>query len=190
MTRIALIRHGITAWNKAGRAQGSSDIPLDAEGFQQAGKIGERLGKGDWDMIFASDLTRARQTAETIQRQLEAVPLKLDVRLQEVSVGQAEGTTWDERIAKWGKNWRELDLDRETHENVLERGFSFLDDVTQKHEGENIIVVSHGSIIRRILGELFMDIEMETTLGNCSLTIMRKAHDTWEMDVHNDTKHL
>lgn len=190
MTRIAFIRHGVTQWNKAGRAQGSSDIPLDTEGWLQAEKIAKRLANDDWDIIFSSDLSRARQTAEAIQSELETVPLKLDARLREVSVGKAEGTTLDERIAKWGENWRALDLGGETHEYVLKRGWSFLEEITENDADDNMIVVSHGSFIKRMLNKLLPHVDMEFSIENCSLTVVRKANANWELELHNCTKHL
>ncbi|WP_337019427.1 histidine phosphatase family protein, partial [Oceanobacillus massiliensis] len=66
MTEIGLIRHGSTAWNKERRAQGSSDIPLDEEGLMQAKLVAERLSAEKWDVMYSSDLSRARQTAEAI----------------------------------------------------------------------------------------------------------------------------
>lgn len=70
MTRIGLIRHGSTAWNKEGRIQGHTDNPLDEEGLQQAEAIAERLSGEHWDYIYSSDLLRARQTAEVIAAKL------------------------------------------------------------------------------------------------------------------------
>ncbi|HLQ70586.1 MAG TPA: histidine phosphatase family protein, partial [Bacillota bacterium] len=110
MTRIAFIRHGVTAWNKAKRAQGSSNIPLDTDGHFQAEKLAERLRNENlsWDIIFTSDLIRAKQTAEAIQNKFSPIQFQTDSRIREVSGGQIEGTTLEERITKWGNNWREL----------------------------------------------------------------------------------
>lgn len=190
MIRIAFIRHGITAWNKEGRAQGSSDIPLDADGHLQAEKLAERLGNEKWDIIFSSDLRRAEQTAEAIQTALNPIHLQTDARIREVSGGQIEGTTLEERIAKWGNNWREQNLGMESNEHILRRGFSFLEDLTEKYADKNIIVVSHGSFIKRIIKKLLPDSDMDISLGNCSLTILRNDKDTWELELHNCLKHL
>lgn len=66
MTTVGLIRHGITEWNLLGKAQGISDIPLNETGREQADKLGERLaGEEPWDLIIASDLCRATETAES-----------------------------------------------------------------------------------------------------------------------------
>jgi probable phosphoglycerate mutase len=71
MTKIGIIRHGTTAWNKEGRAQGNSDIPLDNEGLYQALALGKRLSNENWDFIYSSNLLRAKQTAEIVESILE-----------------------------------------------------------------------------------------------------------------------
>ena len=67
MTTIGFIRHGVTAWNKEGRAQGTTDVPLDDEGILMARKtVAKRLEKEHWDVIYTSPLIRAKHTAEII----------------------------------------------------------------------------------------------------------------------------
>lgn len=66
MTKIALIRHGSTAWNKEKRSQGQTDNPLDQEGREQALLLAVRLSEETWDAIYASDLERASETARII----------------------------------------------------------------------------------------------------------------------------
>ena len=66
MTTIGFVRHGVTAWNKEGRAQGSSDIPLDEEGIEMAEHVANRLATESWDVIYTSHLLRAKKTAEII----------------------------------------------------------------------------------------------------------------------------
>lgn len=57
--KLGLIRHGSTAWNREGRAQGSSNIPLDKEGVDGARLLADRLCQDNWDVIYTSDLMRA-----------------------------------------------------------------------------------------------------------------------------------
>ena len=65
-TELVLIRHGVTSWNRERRFQGQIDIALDAEGLAQAALTGRRLAGWPLDAVYASDLSRARQTAEPI----------------------------------------------------------------------------------------------------------------------------
>src|SRR3954464_11566127 len=125
MTRIALIRHGSTAWNKEGRMQGSTDIPLDEDGRIQAQKLGLRLSNEHWDIVYTSQLSRAQQTGEIIAASLGISNVFIDDRLREVSGGLTEGTNEAERLVKWGAGWRQLELGMETELAVQDRGLSF-----------------------------------------------------------------
>lgn len=118
MTTIGLIRHGSTAWNKEGRAQGHTDNPLDAEGVQQAVLLAERLSTEQWDYLYSSDLLRARQTAEVIATRLGMEIAGLVPGIREMNAGQIEGTTEQDRVERWGSEWKKLDLGLESRRLV------------------------------------------------------------------------
>ena len=188
MNRIGIVRHGRTAWNLERRAQGSSDIPLDGEGFAGAQKIAERLKEEDWHIVYSSDLIRAKQTAEAITAE-SGLGLELDPRLREMSGGRIEGTTEEERIAKWGPDWRDLDMGMETRESATARGLEFIEEAAQSHDGENVLIVSHGSFIRHLLRALLPELP-EGRLENTSLTVLTKTAAGWECELYNCTRHL
>lgn len=190
MTKIAIIRHGTTAWNKEGRAQGSSDIPLDADGLAEAEKLANRLSKDNWDIMISSTLQRAKQTAATIQQKIGNIEWVLDDRIREAGGGKIEGTTEEERIAKWGENWRELDLEAETIEQVVLRGTSALQDILDTHKGKNILFVSHGAFIRHILKNIFPEMPLEPGLKNTSVTIVTHKESAWGCEIYNCVTHL
>ncbi|WP_409302368.1 histidine phosphatase family protein [Peribacillus sp. SCS-155] len=189
MTLLGIIRHGSTAWNKEGRAQGSSDIPLDREGLFQAEKLADRLSKENWDFIYSSDLLRAQKTAEIIGEKLD-IPVVVDQRIREAGGGQIEGTTVEERIQKWGDNWRDLDLGMETNQSVVSRGLSFINELIQRHPDSNVLIISHGSFIRQLLEQLVPKLTKTERLMNTSLTKIRLTNDVWENELYNCTKHL
>jgi len=87
---ILLVRHGETEWNRDGRYQGRTDIPLSPEGQRQVSALGARLAQVPIKRAIASPLSRARTTAEAILagRKLE---LELDEGLVEISHGAWEG---------------------------------------------------------------------------------------------------
>ncbi|WP_409273517.1 histidine phosphatase family protein [Neobacillus sp. SCS-31] len=190
MTKIGFIRHGTTAWNKERRAQGSSDIPLDQDGINEARMLADRLSGEEWDAIYASPLLRARQTAEIIAARIGVEEIHFDSRLREVSGGQIEGTIEEERIAKWGSDWRKLDLGVEKHESVLERGLPAIQEIKEANPGKNILIVSHGAFIRKIVGELVRELKNEPPLHNTSVTILGHTDEVWECSLYNCTKHL
>lgn len=190
MTRIAIIRHGSTSWNKANRMQGSTDIPLDEDGIVQAQKLGARLSEEEWDVIFTSHLSRARRTGEIIAEVIGLTPVVQDERLREVSGGQTEGTVEEERIAKWGADWRQLELGIETMAAVHERGMAFMDDLLKAHAGKRILIVSHGGFIRHMLRKLTPDFVFTEHLKNTAVTIFSVNEAAWSCDEYNCTRHL
>ncbi|MGG0187543.1 histidine phosphatase family protein [Bacillus rhizoplanae] len=190
MTKIGIIRHGSTPWNKEGRAQGSSDISLDQDGILDAYKLAERLRKENWNFIYSSDLLRAKQTAEIIGEKIANIPIYLESRLREAGGGQIEGTTEEERVLKWGKNWRELDLGIEGADSVTTRGLSVIEEIASKHDNKNILIVSHGAFIRYLLKELVPHLQMMESPKNTSLTKLIKVDNGWDSELYNCTIHL
>lgn len=190
MIRIGFVRHGVTDWNRERRAQGHSDVPLNDEGRLEAAELAERLQQETWDVIYVSDLERAKETAETIRNKMKNVPIYFDSRLREVSRGLMEGTTEAERTAKWGPNWRELDLATEDMGCVLARARSVMDRIISEQNGKNVLIVSHGTFIRNLLQELLPNDDVDISLGNCSLTVVEKKEEVWELLLHNCTRHI
>jgi probable phosphoglycerate mutase len=134
MTTIGLIRHGTTDWNDLGKAQGISDIPLNEAGLRQANAIAKRLSDEQWDIVASSSLTRAQQTAEVVRASLGIDSMIIDERLREINCGLIEGTTEEERILKWGENWRSQNLGMESYKEVAKRGLEFIEEVSAKHK--------------------------------------------------------
>ncbi|WP_373229697.1 histidine phosphatase family protein [Cohnella sp.] len=189
-TKIGWVRHGITEWNQLGKIQGVTDIPLSSEGINQAHLLAERLAHEakKWNGIYCSDLQRASQTAEILAEAL-GIPLIKDARLRERSFGQAEGTTEAERQTKWGNNWRKLVPDQESDESVLVRGYDFINELSEKHQGEAWLVVTHGSFLARMLHSLCTQLD-DFHLLNMSLTVIEKHQEGWKSLLHNCTLHL
>lgn len=87
---ILLVRHGETAWNREGRYQGRTDIPLSETGQAQVASLGKRLAATPIKVAYASPLSRAKNTAEAILAG-RTIPLWLDAGLLEISHGEWEG---------------------------------------------------------------------------------------------------
>lgn len=189
MNRFGIIRHGSTAWNLEGRAQGNTDIPLNEEGISEAQKLAERLKREKWDILYSSDLLRAKQTAEIIKNSI-GTPIQLDSRLREVGGGLIEGTTEEERISKWGRNWRELDLGIEHTGLVVARGLSIIEEINHFHQNQNILIVSHGSFIKQMLIELIPNFNEKESLKNTSLTTLVMDNRGWDFELYNCTIHI
>ncbi|WP_145321347.1 histidine phosphatase family protein [Paenibacillus xylanexedens] len=189
-TTIGLIRHGITEWNSLGKAQGISNIPLNEEGLAQAIATAKRVYSEQWDFIYSSDLIRALQTAEVISNALGINSVTTDYRLREIYCGQIEGTTEEERIMKWGTDWRLKSLGMEPFEEVAKRGIDFVREVSIKYPNKRILIISHGVLIGLTLQHLFPKIFNKTNIKNTSITIIKLNEREWECVLFNCTKHL
>ncbi|HMI28342.1 MAG TPA: histidine phosphatase family protein [Gaiellaceae bacterium] len=155
MTTLLLVRHGETDWNRDGRWQGHSDTQLNDAGRAQARRVAGELG--DVDVIYSSDLARARETAKIIAAQLGDIEVNVDNRLRERSFGAWEGRTGPEIEADFAEQharWRAGDGagadDAEAFEAFGDRVRDFLEDVLARHPGETVVVVAHGGPIRVI----------------------------------------
>lgn len=190
MTTIGLIRHGITEWNCIGKAQGISDIPLNELGREQALMVGQRLlQEENWDLIVSSDLIRAAETASIIGSLLN-IPLTYDKRIREIDCGLIEGTTEEERIMKWGSNWRKLNLGMEKFEDVSNRGIGFVEELTRTYNGKRVLIISHGALIGLTLQKLLPQVFQKTHIDNTSVTILNNCNGEWNCSLFNCTKHI
>ncbi|EAR25658.1 YhfR [marine actinobacterium PHSC20C1] len=149
---LSLIRHGQTDWNAAARMQGSSDIPLNDIGRQQARDAVEVLRGSEWDVIVSSPLQRARETAQIIADGLGLELGRSYDLLIEREYGEGEGLTKAEIDEKWPDILGYPGL--EPLDSVVKRGIAALDQVSVDYADKKVIVVCHGTIIRYTLSEL------------------------------------
>jgi 2,3-bisphosphoglycerate-dependent phosphoglycerate mutase len=103
---LFLFRHGETDWNREGRLQGHTDVPLNDAGIGQAELLAEKLRRHRLEAVVSSDLARARTTAQIVADAL-GVPLLIDRGLRETNVGAAEGLLWAEAKTRFGEGLTE-----------------------------------------------------------------------------------
>ena len=147
---ITFVRHGQTEWNRLGLVQGVSDIPLNDTGREQAREAGKFLAEDpvEWTLITSSPLSRARETAEIIAERL-GYPVGEPVDdLREQNYGVAEGVTMEEFNTRWPDRQFE---EGESSEELTTRGLSVLNYLDQMHPDGNVLAVSHGALIRRLI---------------------------------------
>ncbi len=152
MTRLALIRHGVTAWNQQNRIQGRTDIALTAAARADvaAWTVPDWLGDAGW---FCSPLLRAVQTA----RLLGAEALAIEPRLIEMNWGEWEGMTFDALRSRDPEGFaraeaRGLDLRRpggESPRDVQARLAPWL--AARAAVGHPTIAVTHKGVIRAVM---------------------------------------
>jgi broad specificity phosphatase PhoE len=150
ITRLLVLRHGQSEWNALHRWQGHADIPLDEVGTRQAARAAEVLGT--FDAIWTSDLQRARLTAEIIAEAIGIGPVLVDARLRETDVGPWEGLTGAEVERAWpgylAAHRRPEGF--EPYDIAAARLDAALTDIAERHPGSEVLVVSHGGIIRAL----------------------------------------
>ena len=186
--RITTIRHGETDWNLQRRPQGSQDIELNQTGLTQAEKLAQRLANEPCDIIYTSDLMRARKTAEIINTRHSA-ELIASPHLRESSFGKFEGITLDDEdiVFDFGKY---VDECAPAYFTQVQE---YLKEIIACGK-ENIFIVCHYGTIRAItcglLGLPVAD-RGRFTVGNTAIhTFIRKDDGTFEMALENDTAHL
>jgi broad specificity phosphatase PhoE len=154
VTTLLLARHGETDWNRDGRWQGHSNTRLNESGRRQAAELAEALD--GVDVLYSSDLDRARETAEIVAARL-GLEVRFDRRLRERSFGAWEGLTMEEiesRFAEPYRRWRTGEShgaeDAEPFEAFGARVQEFLEDIVERHPDETVLVIAHGGAIRVI----------------------------------------
>jgi probable phosphoglycerate mutase len=198
---IIFVRHGLTDWNRAGRFQGQIDIPLNAEGIEQAERTGAVFREDRIDAVYSSDLARARQTAEPISR-ATGLPVLLESGLRERRYGVLEGRTHDEVLRDhpdtYGR-WRARDPDfvlpgggeslRELHRRVADQ----MRALAASHAGQTIVAVTHGGVldcIYRIAARLPLEAPRSFDLRNASLNRVRWDGAGFSVASWGDVAHL
>ncbi|MET0844516.1 MAG: histidine phosphatase family protein [Mycetocola sp.] len=178
---LAFIRHGQTDWNAQYRLQGSSDVPLNDTGRQQARDAVAGLADVEWHAIVSSPLSRARETASII-----AAGLGLELgpaydELVERHYGEAEGAT-DAVVAE---RWPEHDYPGlEPVDSVIERGTAALERVKADYGDRNTLIVCHGTIIRYTLSALAG--RTFDQIRNGSVATFDRDGDGWRVHSVND----
>ena len=179
--KLYIMRHGQTDYNKAHLLQGRLDIPLNADGIQQAEKAAERLKEVGirFDRVICSPLERAVQTAEIVSG-IDRADFTLDDRLIEVAFGPYEGAKVEELegdIIKFfidPENYQAPE-GAESYDDMFKRAGSFLDEMAKADPDESILVLAHGAIIHAMY-YLLKDTELKTlwklALGNCGYIIV------------------
>jgi broad specificity phosphatase PhoE len=151
-THVLALRHGQSEWNALGRWQGQADTQLTPMGEQQAQIAAEALAAEAhaFDAIWASDLVRARRTAEIAAGVLGIGDVNLDTRLRETHAGEWQGLTRDEIESGW-PGYLAADRRPPTFEDYDSAGSRMLDALTEigaAHMGGHVLVISHTGVIR------------------------------------------
>ena len=146
------VRHGVTDWNRQGRFQGRSDIPLNDEGILQAQAAARRLQGTPIDYVVSSPLIRAVKTAEIIAA-AAAKPVSVDADLIECDFGGFEGRSITDVMEEHGISAVEalatiLPADGEPWPSVSARSLACVGNWLDRHPHATILFVSHDAVMQ------------------------------------------
>jgi len=196
---IYMFRHGETDWNREGRMQGSTDIPLNTTGREQARFLQEFFLANPVDVFLSSDLARAQETAQIIAAE-SGVEIILDSCLRETNLGAAEGLTSEEFIILYGEEilerWRRVDVSdhhvrfpngesKFEHRVRFQQGLERLLHSAEASRWQRIGVATHGGSMRRLIHHLHPELTEAVMVGNCGTYKMeyQVLSRTWSMDI-------
>jgi len=183
MTRFFLVRHGETEWNRLRKIQGVSDIPLNDTGRAQAAAVGKILAQHRFDMIVASPLSRAYETATIIATALEMPAPLIIPDLIERNYGEAEGSNGADLDVRYPAG-TEIP-GRESREEVTKRVVRVLQDLAIRHPDADIVAVAHGAVIRCVVDYAAPGLHKEP-ISNCSVHSFRHDSATLELVAFDD----
>jgi broad specificity phosphatase PhoE len=202
MTRIVLVRHGQTVWNRENRFRGQSDVELDEHGLRQAEATG-RYVAARWPVVavYASPLRRTMQTAEAVAH-AQGLTTQPSQGLLDISFGEWQGQQAGEVAQRYPDLYRAwLEAPHtvrfpagESLDDVRSRVVAALDELVARHPGQTVALVSH-TVVNRVLlctvlgwsNERFWRLQQET----CAVNVFDVEEDgDFTIVLINDACHL
>jgi len=163
MANLVLVRHGESEWNAKSLWTGWTDVGLTEKGCEQARSAGAIIKDLHFDLCFTSDLKRAKQTWEEIQKIVNAenIPTVSDKALKERDYGDLTGKNkWkikeeygEEQFQKWRRGWDTPPPSGESLKDVYERVLPYFKEkiLPELEMGKNVIIVAHGNSLRALV---------------------------------------
>jgi broad specificity phosphatase PhoE len=206
MTRVFLIRHGETDWNRDGICMGQLDIPLNERGKRQAELAAERLSGESIDVIYASDLSRALETAQMIAARHGLEPIvRRDLR--ELHYGHWQGYTREEVEVLYPEAYSVSATDMgfrpkagESRLELHERALRAFHEIVEKHSGQTVAIVAHGGVIRSVVNHILQEgseqgkgifFSWGFLCSNCGITLIEESEEgRLQIRTLNDLCHL
>lgn len=186
MTIIYMVRHGETLFNIVNRVQGWCDSPLTKTGWQQAKVLGEGLSNISFDCAYASTSERAIDTLRAILQD-KSVPCHFDKRFKEFNFGMMEGKHGEEVFI--GDNHYPdgfFEVGGESKGQCLTRFFEGLEDIVRQCPDGNVLLVTHGGIIKEVLSVLMPEKEWKEParilVPNCSVSKLVYKDGTYSVE--------
>ena len=204
--KLYFVRHGKTEWNLEGRLQGAKgDSPLLKESIEQVRELGHYLSDTHFDLVFSSDLPRAKKTTELImESQKPKAKVTYTKALREWQLGKLEGQKISLIQAIYPKemdafrnnlaNFRAKDFQAESVYKTTKRVAEFVKTLKDS-EAKNVLIVGHGAnltaSIRTLLGFEPGLLRKAGGLDNASVTILEtNDFEHFTLKCWNDTSYM
>ena len=166
MPTLVLVRHGQSQWNLENRFTGWVDVPLSAQGEEEAARAGGMLATYHFDLAFTSALQRAQNTLRIMLRVMgnEELPIIANEALNERMYGMLQGLNkaetaeryGDEQVLIWRRSYDVAPPDGESLKDTAARVIPY---VKQEifpllRAGKNVLVAAHGNSLRALVMQL------------------------------------
>lgn len=196
MIRLLFVRHGQTEFNVKKRVQGWCDSPLTQEGIKQARSLKNVLKEVDLLAAYSSTSERCRDTLDVILKDRDIK--KYDRKgLKEIYFGLAEG----ERVEKVFPNGTAnlsgyQDIQGESKQQALKRFEDEIQSIVSMYAEGNILIVTHGSILKEFFSHIDMDFKqaaieakgsVNKLISNCSLSIVEYNQGNYHLVSYGKT---
>jgi probable phosphoglycerate mutase len=198
--KLLAARHGETAWNLEGREMGHLDSPLTERGLEQAEALARRLAELRIELVYSSDLGRAKRTGEVIAATCQ-VELRVDPALRERNMGIFQGLTKTEMLERYPVERKAYEMggfdyvipEGESARQRTERSVRALTEIAERHEPGRVAVVTHAGFLLGFV-EHVLGVEPGESWRfrrhNGSLSIFEHDDARWRLETWNDTSHL
>jgi len=201
MTKVYLIRHGESDANVGEIFTGQLDISLSAKGRKQAELCGEYLKDKGIDVIYASDLQRAYDTARPTAEKCGLEIIKCP-RFRELDGGKWEGLTYDQLLEKYPDEYPVFVHDfgnascegGESIASMTERIRSIFEEIVKENDGRTVAVFTHACPIRELLcvlrGKTLSDMKDIKWVGNASTTLVECDGENYSFTMISNSSYL
>jgi len=200
-TKLIIIRHGETLWNIEGKKQGQLDSPLTSLGIKQAEALSQRIAQESFTSLYASDLGRASETAEYIAARTNH-EVFLERGLRERNFGIFQGLTHEQIKKRYSAEYNSHQANKVDY--IIPNGESLrqfyarvtlcLENLTARHAGQTIAIVTHGGVIDgwfRFIFDLSLETPRRAKLWNASINcIVHEYAVGWTLHTWGDVNHV
>jgi broad specificity phosphatase PhoE len=199
-TKITIVRHGETEWNISMQLQGHQDSPLTKNGIKQTNLLAQTIKNRDFDLIYSSDLGRAIDTANILNKQLNLQIIPSE-KLRERAFGVMEGLTREQVELKYPdifhvymhRNSNHQIPEGESLETFSKRVIDEIDLIAKSNVGKRLLLIAHGGVLDCVIRKIFklkVDDKRCFTLHNSSVNTISIENEKWILEEWGNVEHL